>query len=95
MRNAGGKVTIYTQKQTFSELAAIAVPHPPLRGTFPPGEGIIGKINSNLRHYRSQGDGDFLILPEDGKLQGAFSGQRVQLLRKVCLAGNGLTVHSN
>lgn len=28
MRNAGGIVWIYTQKQTFRKLSAIAVPHP-------------------------------------------------------------------
>ena len=29
---------------------SVAIPHPPLRGTFPPGEGI-SPPNSNLQHY--------------------------------------------
>jgi len=58
MRNAGEKVTIYTQKQTYSELSAVAVPHPSFALAFvwqeqnpPSPQGKVfsfAKVNSNL-----------------------------------------------
>ena len=39
MRNAGGNVTILHLLQTCCVSELLAIPHPALRATFPPGEG--------------------------------------------------------
>ena len=44
--------TLYVLFYRCSISESVAIPHPPLRGTFPPGEGI-SPSNSNFPHHRT------------------------------------------
>ena len=51
---------------------AVAVPHPPLRGTFPPGEGISANPQSFKQQFSTQASGEYFLKKQENVLDKAI-----------------------